>query len=176
MSTKERGFIAAVLAAIVVMVATDLITDFYEGVRWWHVLLEGATALAALIGLFLLIRSSFALKHSLAAEKKLSSELQSEAEKWRTQSRKYLEGLSQTIDVQLTQWKLTGSEKEIAFLLLKGLSLKEIAEVRKTTEKTARTQSISIYSKAGLGGRSELAAFFLEDLLPPPESTQAKSS
>lgn len=167
MNTRERGFIATVLAAVVILVSMDLTTDFSEGVRWWHVLLEGTTALAALVGLFLLMRGSLALKHSLAEEKKLSSQLQLEAEKWRSQSRKYLEGLSQTIDIQLTQWKLTSSEKEVAFLLLKGLSLKEIAEIRKTTEKTARTQSVSIYSKAGLTSRSELAAFFLEDLLPP---------
>ena len=54
----------------------------------------------------------------------------------------------------------------MAFLLLKGMSLKEIAEIRDTAEKTARVQSMSIYAKAGLSGRSELAAFFLEDLLP----------
>ena len=53
------------------------------------------------------------------------------------------------------------------FLLLKGLSLKEIADIRHTTEKTARAQSGSIYAKSGLSGRSELAAFFLEDLLVP---------
>jgi hypothetical protein len=34
-----------------------------------------------------------------------------------------------TID-QLSRWKLTSAEKEVAFLLLKGLSLKELAEVR----------------------------------------------
>nr|HMN69592.1 helix-turn-helix transcriptional regulator [Bdellovibrionales bacterium] len=71
---------------------------------------------------------------------------------------------------QLTSWKLTISEKEVAFLLLKGLSLKEIAEIRKTSEKTARAQSTAIYEKSGLSGRSELAAFFLEDLLGPSEA------
>ncbi|MBL7688980.1 MAG: hypothetical protein JNJ49_13170 [Bdellovibrionaceae bacterium] len=47
------------------------------------------------------------------------------------------------------------------------MSLKEVAEVRKTSERTARTQSAAIYVKAGLAGRSELAAFFLKDLLLP---------
>lgn len=167
MNSKERGFIAIILAAIIVMVAADLVTDSYEGVRWWHVAIEGSVALAALVGIFLLVRGSLALKRSLAEEKRLSSQLQIEAEKWRSQSKKYVDGLSQTIDAQLSSWKLSASEKEVAFLLLKGLSLKEIAEIRNTTEKTARTQSIAIYSKAGLTGRSELAAFFLEDLLPP---------
>jgi len=55
----------------------------------------------------------------------------------------------------LQSWKLTSSEKEVAFLLLKGLSLKEVAEVRNTSEKTARAQSTSIYNKAGLSGRSK---------------------
>lgn len=167
MTNKERGFIAIILLAIVVMMSLDLKSDFQEGSSWWHLTLEGAIAFCALIGIFFLIRGSFVLKHSLEIERKSVSELKTEANKWRTQSKKYLEGLSQAIDIQLTNWKLTESEKEIAFLLLKGLSLKEIAEIRKTTEKTARAQSISIYSKAGLAGRSELSAFFLEDLFLP---------
>jgi DNA-binding NarL/FixJ family response regulator len=59
----------------------------------------------------------------------------------------------------------------VAFLLLKGLSLKEVAGVRNTSEKTARVQSMAVYAKAGISGRSELAAFFLEDLLPPSEAS-----
>jgi hypothetical protein len=42
-----------------------------------------------------------------------------------------------------------------------------VDDVRNTTEKTARVQSMSIYAKAGISGRSELSAFFLEDLLVP---------
>jgi DNA-binding CsgD family transcriptional regulator len=93
-----------------------------------------------------------------------------------------LEGLSEAIESQLNVWTLTSSEKEIAFLLLKGLSLREIATIRRTSEKTVRTQATCIYSKGGFGGRSELSAFFLEDLLPPmvtelktPESTTPKA-
>lgn len=174
MNTKERRFIASILIAIVVMVTTDLITDSSEGVQWWHLLIEGTIALVALIGVFLLIRESYALRHSLADEKRISSQFQAEAEKWRSLSKKYFEGLSRAIDDQLSLWHLTTSEKEIAFLLLKGLSLKEIAEIRRTTEKTARAQSISIYSKASLSGRSELAAFFLEDLLLPSGNHESK--
>ena len=83
------------------------------------------------------------------------------------QSKRHVDGLAHAIDQQLNQWKLTIAEKEVAFLLLKGLSLKEVAEIRQTTEKTARVQSMAVYAKAGVSGRSELSAFFLEDLLPP---------
>jgi DNA-binding CsgD family transcriptional regulator len=167
MNSKERTFLTAVLLAIVALVATDLLTDSSQGVASWHLLAEGATGLAAIAGIFFVLRGSFVLKHSLEVEKETSIRLQAESEKWRAQSRTYLEGLSQAIDAQLTTWKLTSSEKEVAFLLLKGLSSKEIADVRKTAEKTVRTQAMSIYAKAGLRGRSELAAFFLEDLLLP---------
>lgn len=54
-------------------------------------------------------------------------------------------------------------------LLLKGLSTKEIAAVRASSERTVREQARSIYSKGGLTGRSALSAFFLEDLLAPIE-------
>jgi hypothetical protein len=52
-------------------------------------------------------------------------------------------------------------------LLLKGLTHKEIAEARSTTETTIRQQALALYRKSGLRSRAELSAFFLEDLLRP---------
>lgn len=177
MSFKERGFIAAILVGIIMMVAVDLATDSSQGVQWWHLAAEGSIALAALIGVFLLIRGSFVLRRSLASERTNTAQLRVEAEKWRAQSRRFIDGLSHAVDAQLSDWGFTASEKEVAFLLLKGLSLKEIADIRKTSEKTARAQSTACYAKSGLAGRSELAAFFLEDLFVPSTSvdtTQTK--
>lgn len=62
---------------------------------------------------------------------------------------------------------MSPAEKEVALLLLKGLSHKDIADVRSVTEATARQQARAVYKKAGLAGRNDLAAFFLEDLLLP---------
>lgn len=169
MSQKERFVIAFVLAAIAIMVAFDLFTDANEGVVIWHVLTEGLIAAVALFGVFYVLRGSVDLKHRLEQEITDSTHFKKEAELWKIESRKYLDGLSKAIDQQLSKWKLTAAEKEVAFLLLKGMSLKEIAEIRNTVEKTARVQSMAIYSKSGLSGRSELSAFFLEDLLVPPE-------
>jgi len=39
---------------------------------------------------------------------------------------------------------------------------------RHAPERTARQQSLAVYRKAGLSGRAELSALFLEDLLSPP--------
>ncbi len=170
MNQKERMVIAFVLLVIAVLVGFDLFTDSKEGVVLWHVFVEGFIAAVALFGVFYVLRGSIELKHRLEKEITDFSHFKKEAEIWKAESRKYLDGLSKAIDQQLTKWKLTTAEKEVAFLLLKGMSLKEIADIRNTVEKTARVQSMAIYSKSGLAGRSELSAFFLEDLLVPAES------
>lgn len=167
MNGRERWTIVALLLGTAVFVATDLFGDWHEGASWGHLAAEALIAVAALAGVAFLVHGSFALRRSLEAEILKSADLRAEAERWRERARVHIEGLSEEIERQLASWRLTASEKEVAFLLLKGLSLKEIADVRKTSEKTARAQSTAVYEKSGLSGRSELAAFFLEDLLLP---------
>lgn len=70
---------------------------------------------------------------------------------------------------QFDAWHLTTSEQDIVIAMLKGLSLREIADMRETREKTVRQQASSIYTKAGVSGRHELAAWFFEDILDPVE-------
>ena len=83
------------------------------------------------------------------------------------EAREALDSLSRSIDHQFDRWELSPAEREVALLLLKGFSLKEIAALRATAERTARQQSLAVYRKADLAGRAELSAFFLEDLLAP---------
>ncbi|HSO35070.1 MAG TPA: hypothetical protein VLT33_21230 [Labilithrix sp.] len=90
-----------------------------------------------------------------------------DADRWRREAREALQGLGAAIEAQCDRWTLTEAERGVALLLLKGLSMKEVADVRGTTERTARQQALAVYRKAGLGGRAELSAFFLEDLLLP---------
>ena len=92
-----------------------------------------------------------------------------EGTQWRTDMRELLKGLSSAIDAQFERWQLTSAEREIALLLLKGLSHKEIAALRDTSERTIRQQAQSIYGKSNLSGRAALSAFFLEDMLLPRE-------
>lgn len=174
MNQRERFVISAILLLVALLVGVDIFNDSRAGVIVWHLLTEGLIGGAALAGVFYLLRGTFTLRHRLQTEIDNFSAFKREAEAWRADSKKYVDGLARAIDQQLTKWNLTVAEKEVAFLLLKGLSLKEVADVRKTTEKTARVQSMAIYSKAGISGRSELSAFFLEDLLLP--ATQEKSS
>jgi DNA-binding CsgD family transcriptional regulator len=95
-----------------------------------------------------------------------------QGQRWRSEARTYLNGLGQAIETQFNRWNLTEAEREVALLLLKGLSHKEIATVRSVSERTVREQARSVYTKAGLTGRTALSAFFLEDLLAPIEGVE----
>ncbi|MGZ3774666.1 MAG: helix-turn-helix transcriptional regulator [Pseudobdellovibrionaceae bacterium] len=161
LSEIERKVIASILLGVLLIVGVDLYTDLIGGGSILHLSVEFCAALIAAFGFFILIRNSFKVIHLDLQQMK------NDATKWKNESVKYIEGLSYAIDSQLDRWNLSPSEKEVALLLLKGLSLKEIAELRSTSEKTARAQSASVYQKSGLAGRSELSAFFLEDLLTP---------
>ena len=176
MKIRDHFILLATLIVITVIIATDLVTDSREGGSFWHLLTEGAAGILAMGGTFFILKDMIRLRRDLRQERKLSASLKVEAEQWQERSKSFLEGLSSLIDQQLTDWKLTPAEREVAFLLLKGLSLKDIAMHRETTEKTARVQSMAIYSKAGLAGRSELSAFFLEDLLPSTSIQHGSSS
>lgn len=171
---QERLVVAGTLLVTCALIVIDLINDSGEGVAGWHVLVEALAALTSLVGLFYLMRDAFVLRRRLDEEIANTSAFRLEAERWRTEARRHVVGLAQAIDQQLTTWQLTDAEKEVAFLLLKGLVLKEIARARNTSEKTARAQSAAVYAKARLSGRSELAAFFLEDLLVPQDRDAVK--
>jgi len=81
--------------------------------------------------------------------------------------------LSEVIDRQFRDWALTPAERDVGFLALKGLDVAEIAALRGAAQGTVRAQLTRIYSKAGVSGRAQFAAFFVEDLLGqgvPPAS------
>ena len=73
--------------------------------------------------------------------------------------------LGAVIDAQFLAWALTPAERDVGFLALKGLDVAEIAELRGAAQGTVRAQLTRIYAKAGVSGRAQFAAFFVEDLL-----------
>lgn len=169
MNKKERLIIAAVFALIFAFVGIDLLIDSREGTSIVHFVIEGSIAFVALISALFIISGIFAKKNKLEAELLIANSsidfTRAEAELWRQKAKLFIDGLSSEISAKLDEWGLSDSEKEIAFMLLKGLSLREIADARGTNEKTTRAQATSIYQKSGLSGRADLSAFFLEDLL-----------
>ena len=114
-----------------------------------------------------IVSRNLALRREARALRNDAAASRAEAQRWRDEAQDLIRGLGAAIDRQLEGWGLTAAEKEVALLLLKGLSHKEIADVRGVNENTVRQQARALYRKAGLDGRHDLAAFFLEDLLGP---------
>jgi DNA-binding CsgD family transcriptional regulator len=160
--------------AVAVLAALDLVSDLREGTTVGHVVAEGGIVLVGLLGSVVMtrrlagvLRSERAAREEALALAERLKITEAEAARWRDEARDLLNGLADALDRQFERWALSPAEKEVALLLLKGLSHKEIAGVRSIAEATARQQARAVYKKAGLSGRNDLAAFFLEDLLLP---------
>jgi len=161
--------LAALFALIFTLVGWDLASDYREGVTALHVMIESLVLVisgGAMLVLLIQVLGHRRRMHAIVAR---LSETRTESRHWREKYRETVRGLSRAIRSQFEAWGLSPAESEVGLLLLKGLSLKEIAVVRTTSDRTVRDQARAIYRKAGLPNRSALSAFFLEDLLPPAE-------
>jgi len=170
---ESRWLPLFLFSAVVLLVGVDVVADAIEGAPLEHLLTEAAGAGAAAIGAgwswLRLLEARQAAQQALYESRRQEESWRAEAVRWRTEARSLLQGLGAAIDEQFVRWSLTPSESEVAMLLLKGLSHQEVAAVRGTSERTARQHARTVYRKAGLSGRAELSAFFLEDLLLPPD-------
>lgn len=165
--SRQLGLALFLFAAIAILIGLDLASDASTGVDLEHLVLEGLVMVLAVSGVAALWRGRRAAE---ARADRLGVDLdvaRQEASRYRNEAREALEGLGEAIDRQFARWELTPAEKEVGLLILKGLSHREVAEVRATSEPTVRQQALVVYRKSGLRNRAELSAFFLEDLLLP---------
>jgi len=141
-----------VLFSAALFFAYDIIADFADGNEGLlHIVVESMVFIAILYVLFREIRNLSRLKIELSEERTRTARLSGE--------------LLAVMRSQFAQWGLSQSESDIALLLIKGLSMKEVARARQVKEKTVRQQATSVYAKSGYAGRHELAAHFIEDLM-----------
>ena len=91
----------------------------------------------------------------------------SQGDHWRSKVETHMAGIRDEMEKQFGEWGLTFAENEIGFLMLKGLSHKEIAVLRGTSEATVRQQAQSIYGKSDLPGKAAFSAYFLDDVFAP---------
>lgn len=160
---SDRGPVA-VFAFILLLIVADLVADSQSNIELPHLLLEILAGAAALWGVATLggrLRSERARSGALAAD---LARAHDDAERWARDTRETLRSLESAVEGQFDRWGLTQAERDVAFQLLKGLRLKEIAAARNTSERTVRQQALAIYGKAGVDGRTEFAGFFLQGL------------
>jgi DNA-binding CsgD family transcriptional regulator len=160
---------AGLFTGISFFVGADMAADLSNGMGPVHLTIE---TVALLLCLAAAVVTGLKLRAALYRAHDLHRDLvgtRADLVRAREESKELLAGLRGAIDAQFQRWGLTAAQCEVALLILKGLSYKEIGELRQTTDHTARNQALAIYRKAGLSNRSEMAAFFLEDFLVPSE-------
>ncbi|VAW79957.1 hypothetical protein MNBD_GAMMA15-1514 [hydrothermal vent metagenome] len=161
----KQLIIILVLAIVVVASGVDLVADLSHGADIDHVIKEAIVvtiSMAAIAWLLLGLRQQRLEIRSLQQELQTANTSRDQPKKYVLEARKKL---GNVVTQQFAEWGLTGSEVEVGWLLLKGLSLKEIALVRNTQEKTVRQQASSVYKKSGVSGRHAFSAWFIEDIL-----------
>ena len=142
----------ATLTGAAIFFAYDIIVDLLTGIdNVVHIVVE----------LLVFVAISAVLAAELGRVRRLSRAIDIE----RSKNARLAGEMLQVMRGQFHDWGLSVSEGEVALLLIKGLSMKEIAEARAVKEKTVRSQAASVYAKTGLAGRHELAAYFIEDLM-----------
>jgi DNA-binding CsgD family transcriptional regulator len=170
-AARTRQVVAWLLAAMAVAGVVDLATDSPDAWRGSHAVIELAFIAFGAAAAFLLFRGWSDTERSLAGVRTMLAARQAERDHWQALASHALRGLGEAMDRQFNDWSLTPAEKETAMFLLKGYSHKEIAALTTRSERTVRQHAVSVYRKAGLAGRHELAAYFFEDLLLPVEPT-----
>lgn len=129
----------------------DVLADVVDGQSDGHVIFESLVTLALVLGIAL---GLVALRSVLAQMRRQENALAAAQG-----------ALAEVIGRQFADWGLTGAERDVGMLALKGLDVAEIAALRGSAPGTVRAQLTRVYAKAGVSGRAQFAAFFVEDLL-----------
>ncbi|MDH3207544.1 MAG: helix-turn-helix transcriptional regulator [Gemmatimonadota bacterium] len=166
----ERG-IQAVFAAIFLLIVVggviDLVLDRPATLASPHVVFEVAMIIVSVAAAAYLANGWASTRRDLSASVVEAELRQQERDEWKQRAGAVLRGLGAEVASQFDAWSLTEAERRVALMLLKGYSHKRVAKVTGTSERTVRQHSVSVYRKAGLAGRAELAGFFLDPLMLP---------
>lgn len=164
---QKRPIVMATLAvqvACAVFFVSDILSSLIgfraRPISWQlREIIEIGAALGLILGVLMggmLLRAT--IRRQQAAEERL-----------RQASSAFMEVLGERFEA----WGLTPAERDVALFAIKGMSTSEIAALRQTSEGTVKAQTNAIYRKAGVGGRTQLLALFIEDLLDVPAERPA---
>lgn len=157
--------ITVALLIITTLNFLDVMVDLSLNVPTSHIIEESMIVLiAGVLAIYLI----FDIRKRTRNTRKLITQLHSANDQLHTMSKQLQQAKTQyfeAIEAQFNDWKLTPSEKEVALLMIKGLSTAEIAATRNTKEKTVRQQASTVYAKSELEGRYALSAWFFDDIL-----------
>ena len=63
------------------------------------------------------------------------------------------------------QWDFSSAERDVALLMLRGLSMTEIADLRETRSGTVKVQAHNVFKKSGVNSRVAFTSLFMEEFI-----------
>jgi DNA-binding CsgD family transcriptional regulator len=158
MKTGLPTFIIALITAqliCAVVFLLDVVADFYEPAAMdWHLVPEALAVVALFVGIgFEIIYLLQILQRKASLERSIkmaSSSLQS------------------VIESHFDSWNLTPAERDVAALMVKGLSIAEIAGVRGSADGTVKAHLNAIYRKSNARNRAEVLSHIMDSLIDRP--------
>lgn len=164
---RFRILLGIFLLLVVVGGVIDLVLDHREDGLNLHTIYELLTILAAFGMAWAVWSRWWRTERSVRHLQDTLEVRSSERDEWQGRAQRALEGFSRAVDQQFRGWGLTPAEREVAFLILKGNTHKQVAQATERSERTVRQHAGMVYQKAGLSSRAELAAYFMKDLKVP---------
>lgn len=145
--------VAQIICAVVFLV--DVLTDISElSALDWQIVPEALASIALLVGIaFEAIYLVHLLRRKASLERSVG--MASAA-------------LQTVIDSNFDDWKLTASERDVAALMVKGLSISEIANVRGSAEGTVKAHLNAIYRKSNARNRAEVLSHIMDTMIDKP--------
>ena len=150
---QQRILGLSALACAILFFAYDLVADWlYEDEYGsFHFITELVVFIGVSVALVLGLRDLHRLRVRLNHEER--------------RNRLFSTVLAESIDERMAEWRVTRSERDVAWFIIKGFRFSEIAKFRGVKESTARLQATSLYAKAGVSGRAEFVAEIFQPLL-----------
>jgi len=155
------------LGFYVLILALEIVTE-QDSIEFFDLLVDALTlflTIGAAVGVALLVQRMHVQHEEKMALIRDLEVARAEGDEWRSKVQAHLAGIRIEMEKQFEEWGMTAAEQEIGMLILKGLSHKEVATLRGTSEATVRQQAQSIYNKSNLPGKTAFSAYFLEDLM-----------
>ena len=133
----------------------DVVHDLREPISdSWHIVPEAMASVALLIGIgFEVVYLLHLLQRKASLERSVgmaSAQIQD------------------IIQFHFDTWKLTASERDVAALMIKGLSISEIASVRGSADGTVKAHLNAIYRKSNARNRAEVLSHIMDALIDRP--------
>lgn len=154
-STSSYVFLIVVQAICAVIFLSDAIGEtLHESHSVWHLTLEILACLVLLVAVLISARNLIDLiRRKASLERSLANASMA---------------VQHVIESKFSDWSFSRSERDVASLIVKGLSTAEIARLRGTAEGTVKAQLNSIYRKADARSRSDLMSQILDAMIDRP--------